>query len=230
MKNEASYINFPIVLMQNAYKDFSSFMMNALLYASYYHCKTSMSFGEDVDKFGDSLRYFGYQNKSSLEINFFKAEQLYDDIPIVVPMTGVSIQVFKDFCFQPKTKEQIAVFLAFIGLKSIIGRKAYCKITNQYFLARMGGFACIKDVPSPLPPSLQDWNTRRKLERIKAELERSWNVNIYGYKMRGFYISIDNKYSRPKLIEVAESKRKSFSTKMLKKLNNEIRLEVLSRI
>jgi hypothetical protein len=218
------------MFMQNAFTDFGTSMTNSLLYASYHHSRTCLEFGDDLNKFIDSLRYFGFEKPRYAESTFARTEALVLDVPMRVPKTGVSIGVFHDFFSHQKSDEQKAIFLAFLALKSIIGRKPYCKLTNQYLIARMGGFASLKDTPTLLPAKLEYWNTRRRLDRIKTELEQNWNVNIYGYRMRGFYASIDAQCPRSKLIEVAEKNRKANATKIIRKLNEEIRKEVLSRI
>jgi hypothetical protein len=81
--------------------------------------------------------------------------------------------------------------LAYLAIKSIIGSKPYIKLTNEFLIARMAGCATIAELPNPLPLPLADYATRRKLDKIKFELQTAWNVNIYSRYVRGFYASID---------------------------------------
>jgi hypothetical protein len=107
-------------------------------------------------------------------------------------------------------------------------------------LARMGGFAKIKDMPNPLPeplaqyaPKFEDYphkDHRRKLNKIKMELQLNWNVNIYGIHTRGFFVSIDNRFDLNKLAFEAEKQRKSTKEKQLKQRKDEARRQALEKL
>ena len=120
--------------------------------------------------------------------------------------------------------------LAYLAIKSIVGTKPYVHITNEFLIARMGGYPSIKAVPEELPEPLAKFATRRKLDSIKFELRKSWNVNIYGFRVRGFYVSIDNQFSLEDLIYEVERRRKSATETKLRQKQNEAILKAKTKL
>jgi hypothetical protein len=201
------YFNFPIQMLQDAFCDIKGTMDKIMDYAGYAHT-LKLELGDDMDKMRSAGSYLGitYEDRSG---SYKNGKIWYDSIPVNSPMVGINIEMCFDFFNNHKTQDDISVLLAFLAIKSIIGRKAYCKMTNEYLITRMGGYARIEDLPNPLPHPLSGYYTRRKLDKMKSELQLNWNVNIYSYYTRGFYVSIDNKFSLDKLVLAAERNRKS---------------------
>lgn len=219
------FLNFPVPLLQDAFRNIPATMNNILNYAGYKH--TLKLHGSDSKKMEDAGSYFGIEWGNTLK-SYRNGETLYNSIPENSPMAGINRDVCFDFYKNPKTPDEIAVLLAFLAIKSIIGIKPYCRVTNAYLIARMAGYAKIEDIPHPLPQPLAQYNTRRKLDKIKNELQLNWNVNIYSRYTRGFYVSIDNKFELNKLVFEAEKRRKSTKEKQLKQRNDEARELALS--
>ena len=217
---EDKFLNFPVQLLQDAFKDIRQTMVNVLDYAGYAH--TLKLHGSDSKKMEDAGHYFGITWGNTLK-SYRDGKTLYESIPQNSPMAGINKDVLFDFYKNTKTLDEIAVLLAFLAIKSIVGIKPYCKVTNAYLIARMAGYAKIEDIPHPLPQPLAQYNTRRKLDKIKKELQLNWNVNIYSRYTRGFYVSIDNKFELNKLVFEAEKRRKSTKEKQLKQRNDEAR-------
>lgn len=225
---EDRYLNFPIQLLQDAFKNPRQTMDNVMNYAGYVHT-LNLKQGSDEKKMNDAGSYFGitWENKKKC---YEDGEALYNSIPANSPMTGINIDICFDFYKNPKTSDEIAVLLAFLAIKSIIGMKPYCKTTNAYLLARMGGYASRIDVVNPLPDPLVKYTTRRKLDKIKMELQLNWNVNIYSRHVRGFYVSIDRRLTLDKLIFEAEKRRKSTKEKQLKQRKDEARRKAMEKL
>lgn len=224
---EDKYLNFPVQLFQDAFKDIRQTMDNIMNYTGYKH--TLQLHGSDSKKMEDAGSYFGIDWGNTMRC-YRSGETLYNSLPENSPMTGINKDVCFDFYKNHKTHDEIAVLLAFLAIKSIIGIKPYCKITNGYLIARMGGYAGVNDMPHPLPEPLAQYNTRRKLDKIKKELELNWNVNIYGTHTRGFYVSIDKKFDMNKLAVEAEKRRKSTKEKQLKQRKDEARRLALEKL
>jgi len=194
-------------------------------YAGYAHTLI-LEFGTDEKKMEEAGSYFGISWGNTKRCFQF-GETLYNSFPKNSPMSGINKNVCFDFYMNHKSFDEIAVLLAFLAIKSIIGVKPYCKTINEYLIARMAGYASIEDVPHPLPEPLAQYITRRKLDKIKKELQLNWSVNIYSRYTRGFYVSIDNKFDLNQLVFEAEKRRKSTKEKQLKQRKDEARRQAL---
>jgi hypothetical protein len=228
MSENEKYLNFPIQLLQNAFKDIHKTMSNIMDYAGYRHT-LKLDFGDEEEKMNDAGDYFNIDLGNTI-VAYHNGESLYRKIKVNSPHTGINKDVCFDFYKNPKRNDEIAVLLAYLGLKSIIGTKPYIKTTNDYLIARMGGFGSLKDVPGQLPEPLALYNTRRKLDRIKFELQLNWKVNIYAKYTRGFYVSFDNTFSLDRLVLEAEKKRKKTAEAQLKQKINEAEEKALKQL
>lgn len=222
------YLNFPIPLLQDAFSDIRKTMNDIMRYAGYAHTP-KLVYGNKYERIEAAGRYFGitFGNVNSV---YTEGKTLHDSLPSNSPMTGISTTICFDFYENHKRPDEIAVLLAYLAIKSAIGAKPYTKLTNEYSVARMGGYANIKDMPNPLPNPLLKYYTRRKLDKIKQELQLNWNVNIYSIYTRGFYVSIDNKFSLDKLVFEAEKRRKSTKEKQLKQKKENARKRALEAL
>lgn len=220
------YLNFPVQLLQGAFKDIHETMSNIMHYAGYVH--TLKLHGNQTKKMDDAGSYFGITWGNTARC-YNNGETIYNSIPENSPMTGINKDVLFDFYNNYKTPDEIAILLAFLAIKSIIGVKPYSKVTNVYLLSRMGGYASIEDYLQSLPEPLVQYATRRKLDKIKSELQLNWNVNIYSTHTRGWYASIDNRFDMNKLALEAEKRRKSTKVKQLKQRKDETRRQALDK-
>jgi len=221
MKGE--YLNIPVQLLQGAFKDIRETMSNIMDYAGYVHA--SKLHGDQTKKMIDAGNYFGITWGNAIRC-YKNGETLYNSLPKNSPMTGINKDVLFDFYKNYKTPDEIAVLLAFLAIKSIIGVKPYSKVTNVYLLSRMAGNASIEELPEPLV----QYATRRKMDKIKSELQLNWNVNIYSTHTRGWYVSIDNRFEMNKLALEAEKRRKSTTVKQLKQRKDEARRLALDKL
>jgi hypothetical protein len=144
-------------------------------------------------------------------------------------MVGINKDVCFDYYKQYKTPDQIAVLLAFLAIKSIVGSKSYYKTNKDQIAVRMAGIVSRKDIDE-VPEQVKQFTTRRKFDKIKFELQTKWNVNFYSYYTRGFYVSIDKKFTLDQLVIEAEKNRKSNQEKQLKQQEKEAREKALKII
>jgi hypothetical protein len=230
------YLNFPVPMLQDAFINIREVMSNIMYYAGYVHT-LKLEHGDDEKKMKSAGEYFGI-TWGSVNGSFREGRELFDSIPENTPKVGINKEVLFDFYKNHKTQDEIAVLLAFLALKSIIGDKPYIRTTNEFMIARMGGYASIKDMPDPLPDPLKKYNSRRMLDKIKFELQTGWNVKYYARYIKGFYVSIynpsesepDKSYTLDKLVLEAEKRRKSNLEKQLKNLTGEARLKALKTL
>lgn len=138
----------------------------------------------------------------------------------ILPM--VNVDLLFNFLNNEKTEFEIMQFLTFIGIKSILGRKQYIKTNYSLIFARAFGYNSVKDVPKALSKEIQPIYDKYKIrwhrDKIKNELEDNWNLKTYSNNTRGFYVSIDSKFSLEDLALVGESSKKK--NKDLKRKND----------
>lgn len=86
------------------------------------------------------------------------------------------------------------LFRAFQAVKSIQGERNYCKMGDKLLVARMSGYHGIKDYEAGEKlAEVEQYNTRRKLERIKLDLEVRYNVRFLApAHCRGYYVTTRN--------------------------------------
>lgn len=137
----------------------------------------------------------------------------------IFPM--VNIDTLFNFLNNEKTDFEIMQFLTFIGIKSILGTKPYIKTNYGLIFARAFGYNSVKDVPKALYKEIQpiynQYEKRWHRDKIKNELEYSWNLKTYSNNTRGFYVSVDSKCSLEALALVGESSKQK--NKDLKRKN-----------
>ncbi len=220
-KDEDKYFNFPVVLLKNAFNDIGFTMSNIMDYAGFVHT-LKFEFGNEQDLMKAAGGFFGI-TYGDPKANYKAGKMIYENLEEKAPMTGINKDVCFDFYKNEKTPDEIAVLLAFLAVKSIVGNKAYVKTSNEFIIARMGGYSSIKDVPKQMPKMLEKYSTRRRLQRIKTDLQISWFVNIYSKKtMRGMYVSLESTFTLEKLIDTAEKNSMKYREKLLQMRKKEI--------
>jgi hypothetical protein len=129
---------------------------------------------------------------------------------VIFPM--VNVDSLFNFINNEKNEFETMQFLAFIGIKSILGTKKYIKTNYGLIFARAFGYNSVKDVPKALSKEIQPIYDKYKIrwhrDKIKNELEDKWNLITYSNNTRGFYVSVDSKFSLEDLALVGESSKK----------------------
>ncbi len=204
MENNEKYLNFPIRLLNGAFSDIKTAMDNIMYYAGFVHCDL-LEIGNNTEKMKASGSYLGITYGNPKEA-YKNGKMLYDSLPENQPMAGINKDTCFDFYKHYKTPDQIAVLLAFLAIKSIVGSKPYYKTNIEQIGCRMAGLVSVKE-KDDIPEDIKNYLSRRKFDKIKYELQVNWNVNFYSYYTRGFYVSIDNKLKLDQLVFEAEKNR-----------------------
>lgn len=227
-KKEQKYFNFPIVLLEGFLDDSNKCLTNIVHYALY--AKTlDYDFGNEEKRMASAEKYFNNRFKTTSKIHAYEnGESIYDSIPYKVPKVGLSISVMADYLKNEKTEFQKVCLLGYLGIRSILQNKAYCKITNKYWLSRMDGKNKAVENLSELSESIQKYANEYQTKKIKSELRDNWFLATYSRYTRGFYVSFNLELDE--LVYQAEKRRKSTKEKQAK-LAEKIALEkALSRL
>lgn len=208
MKDESKYFNFPVQLLDGFLIDHEECLINILHYAIYDHAENKLEEGEIEERIIDSAAFLmveiPFEHWGHVEQN---GEELYNKYSDGSPKVGISRSVYWDFRTNYKTDFEKVTLLALLALKSIVQKKAYCKVTNHFILSRMDGKAGAVKSNEELSLEVQKYANEYQLKKIKYELSENWNLNYYGRYTRGFYVSF--KMELVDLIYQVEKKRKA---------------------
>lgn len=217
------FFNFPVQLMQSA-PNMRVFGDNVMDYCIYKHSLTLEGAAEK--KMKDAAKYFGI-TLGNISRSLRDGRELYDNMPTRPAMTGINKDLLFEFYKEDKTDLEIASLMAFLAIKSILGKKSYTRITNEYLLCRMAGYDS-KNECNELPEYLTPWCKRRGLSRIKLELQKSYGLKIYARYTRGFFVSFS--LTLEELIKEVEMKRKKYYEIHMRNQQSAAVLKVLSQI
>ncbi|WP_027880399.1 hypothetical protein [Mesoflavibacter zeaxanthinifaciens] len=228
-KNNSKYFNFPVQFL-TGFLENPITSLNIICKYCLYHHSLKLNNNKKIDRFIAATFYFdlsyGDGGHQAYVDAMNDAERIYNNSIAEhgenPPKTGLKIEVFKRFIIENKSKFDYTCLLAFLALKSIIGKKPYCKTTNNYWLARMDGKTHSVNDKSELSDQIQKFSNEYQTKKIKSELQNSWGLITYSRYTRGFYISFQMKLED--LIYQAELNRKSTLDKQ-RKLEQKIVLE-----
>jgi len=211
--DDKRYFNVPVQLLQGFMSNTRKCQQDIFDYAIYNHAFNHISEGKELTRIRAALNYYGVKagNENATLSN---GEDLFNSIPEDSPKVGINKDVYFDFYKNEKTDFVKACFLAFLALKSIINKKAYCRITNAYLWARMDGKTHSVDNIEDLSPDIQRFANEYQMRKIKTELRNNWKLVYYGRYTRGCYYSFTLQLDE--LVFQAEKKRKSTIDKMYK--------------
>lgn len=206
-RTKVRYFSFPVELLKGAFTNIAGVCSDAIDYAVYVRCKDYDETPEEVFKF------FGITGNTNAV--FARGEELYNsfDRPVLV---SVNRAIVFDFMENPKTDFEVAIFCAFCGLRSIIGKKPFVKTNNGLLIARIFGYATAKEFEAlrHKPAYYKDYfSTTQKVRYqltekiIKRELSLSWGLKYYSNHSKGFYVSFSLEFES--LVLHAEHSRKS---------------------
>jgi hypothetical protein len=218
MKTEEDYFNFPIQLLGGFMVDHKK-ALNAILCYAVFAGTLKLEFGTELEKFESSADFLKV-SMGSMKFKLLNGKKQYNSLPPNSPKVGLSTSVFWSYLEEDKTDFEKACLLAFLAIKSIVGRKEYCRTTNALILSRMDGrVKSISDI-SELSDEIYFFSNRYQLTKIINELKCNWNLFYYAKGIRGSYVSF--KIDFESLIRIAENARETTKLKQAKALENEI--------
>lgn len=222
-KSKKKYFNFPVVLLEGFLIDHKKCLNDILDYAMYAYCVKYDSDG-DIKR---AARFFGVTLGNEFK-TYGNGNELFDSVPEGLPKVGISIDIFFDYYKNEKSEFQKVTLLAFLAIKSVLQKKAYWNLYNDFLIARMDGKSQpIKDV-NELSPELQKYNKEYQFKKIKNELILNWGLIHYAYYTRGFYVSF--KMPLEDLIFQVEKKKKSNKLKEQKEKETAARATAMERL
>ena len=178
------FFNFPIQLLEDFLDDPVDKLEKIAMYSIYTYSK-DLEHREGLEGFKLGCQYFDvtyndYEKAYTFGMNLYDLYNLdhnsyrksYKEKGN--PMVGINKDTWWQFKEDRKTDFEKVTLLAYLGIKSILQDKAYCKISNNFWLSRMFGSA--KVLPDYLLKlgELGKYNNHYQFRKLKSELERSW--------------------------------------------------------
>lgn len=216
MDPEYRYFIFPVSILSGAFQNINEVCQNAVKYSFYEHANKLT--GTMEQRTVEASEYFHVNGSQTV---YEEGKILFESIPTMTPKVSLKAELVKEYYENPKDEFDIVLFMAFSALRSILGKRAYCKTNNKMMLARMAGMSNTEEILN-LPETLRKYANRYQLEKIKQELMNKWKLNIYGRYTRGFYVSFN--LTLDQLVYEAEKRRKSYTDKS-KKLEVKLSIE-----
>jgi hypothetical protein len=148
---------------------------------------------------------------------------------------SINIRMLNDFLVNDKKEKEWIELIAFLSIRSILGRSKYKLTNNKHILSRMLGVDKYSDLAKVnlsieqnkliIKYTKLDFNGTRnvcphKMKRLFNKLELDWRVLTYSRYTRGLFISIDGKCSLDELVEACERRREKNRVKELQEKKN----------
>ena len=134
------YFTFPIVLLKILHEDHRSFADNAICWTVYNYAETKLHGLPERERVEKALSKYGVSTED-LAGWIRHAKRIHRSIEGSKVMTSIEKRTLFDFLENDKSDAEVNELLAFAALRSVIGKKPYCKITDNYWLSRMAGGA-----------------------------------------------------------------------------------------
>jgi hypothetical protein len=223
------FFTFPVCLLENGIEDIKKVASLILTYCVYNEARKNT--GTIDEKMKKAIKYFKlpYYVNFSYPPLYNEGELLFNSIPPKAPKTSLNVNIVSEFHKENKDEFEIVCFLAFAALRSILQKKPFVRITNDFFLARMAGHnKALKEEGEPLPEALKKYCNRYQIDKIKTELRNNWRLKYYGFKTYGFYISFQLELTD--LIFQVEKKRKKNVNRLYKEEEKEAKRKAIYRL
>ncbi|MBK6783483.1 MAG: hypothetical protein IPG79_06745 [Saprospiraceae bacterium] len=123
------YFNFPIVLLKEFLIDDRECLNNIFDFAIYSYL--NKEYESDFSQIKEAESFFGV-NIGNKRRSFDNGKTLFESIPENLPFIGIRKSIWFDYYTNQKTEYQKVVLLAFIAIKSIVGKKPIVKQIIYY--------------------------------------------------------------------------------------------------
>lgn len=210
----------------NGKKNKREFLTEVLYYSIFSHAETLQDKNEydenDTQRFSVAAKYLKV-TLGNIEDSYKIGKSLYYTHSDNLCLANLSKDIFWQYYNESKSDFDWRCLLAFLALKSIIGRKKYTKTNNTFLLSRMAGFSATNaDHGIKI--------TRYQLDKIKTELQLNWHIVYHGKNTRGFFVGIDINISLEDLMLDSETKKKSNREKALREQKNIVYMNTMEKL
>ncbi|MFZ4401983.1 MAG: hypothetical protein ACOYO1_18280 [Bacteroidales bacterium] len=186
-KKDIKYFTFPICLLNGAFDDIHTVTDNIIDYSIYKH-SLKLDLGTEKNKMQAALDFYELipgnikkMTDNGKMLNNSKSER--------TALTSINRDMVFDFYKNYKSEFDIACFCTFAAIKSILGKKEFCKTNKEFIISRAFSYNSISDVPEIKPILFKKYSKRYHIDLVLIELQTNWGLSLFSDHSRGFYLS-----------------------------------------
>src|SRR5690242_7142518 len=131
------FFNFPIQMMQGVlegWKEKDEFLRDILYFHIENHAQKIEDHNEyeetEEQRFKRSAEFWGVKMSGNIERSYERGAELLEEFEKSKVFVGISTEIFWNFYQNEKTQFEWECLVAFLALKSILGKKTFCKSNN----------------------------------------------------------------------------------------------------
>jgi hypothetical protein len=145
----------------------------------------------------------------NLEVILSNGRQIKAKLTKGHPMPMAKIDTLLEFKNKDKTEFELAQYVAYLAINSIIGQKRYFPTNKDMIRARMFGFAKYSLVPAVVKqtPLFKKYCHRYHMDKILKALVSNWKLHTYSKQMRSLYVCYSRKMTLEQLVHVALARK-----------------------
>lgn len=223
--SKEKYFNVPIQLFAEFMEDSTKCLSNVFDYSVYYQSIDLT--GTEAERHKAACKPYGV-TPSNRSQSIRNGKELIQNTPANSPKVGLKLSLFWDYYKNEKSDFEKLCLLGFLGIKSILQNKAYCKIDNKFWLSRMDGKTKSVSEIWELSEIIRKYSTEYQTVKIKTELRDNWGLTTYSRYTRGFYVSFN--LTLDQLVFEAEKRRKSTKEKQFKEAEKEAKKKAFEKL
>lgn len=223
MVKKIEYLTFPVLLLKGMFENPKTTVNNVFYYCGYAVANKTDYFDpiEGIEAAGNFLGIEWGNAKLTLK----EGKRLFESMPDKSPITSIRKDILFDYYNNEKSEFEIACFLAFAALRSIMQAKPYSKTNKGLIHARMFGYRSVKEIPVHLMEGFEvKYSTRRRMDRIIQELEFTWGLKMFSNHTRGLFVSF--KMDHEALARICETQKMKYKEKVLKEKKKSALLKI----
>jgi len=180
------------------------------------------------------LSYNSLGISGNIEQSLKIGKEIETQIQTGEPQPMISKSLLFDFRDKEKSEFDLIQLVAYVGIKSILGKKQYIKTNKMHILSRMFGYASIEHLKNKRQPVINDliekYSCRYHIDKVLLNLELNWKIITYSNNMRGMYVAMENKISIDELALIAEAKKQKTKVDALKQQKKEATQKALMQL
>jgi hypothetical protein len=182
------YLNIPIPMLKELHINRKKFYEEVFNVGTYLYSKTLK--GSEEECYRDALKFLGF-TEGNISFDIMNAKDVLNRLPQKYPFVGIEIHILFDYYKNEKDDFDIVCLGSFLGIKSILGKKTYCKTNKGLIHARMFGYSSVKEVPKQLTPIQLKYQIRWHMDKVLLKLQMNWYLTVVSDHNRGMYISFN---------------------------------------
>ncbi|MFA5300198.1 MAG: hypothetical protein WC389_18580 [Lutibacter sp.] len=186
--NDKRFLNIPVPMMKDLHINSKGFFSDVFDVGIYLYSKTLK--GSEEKCYRDALKFLGI-TQGNIKTGISNAKRILCRMPEKYPIVGIEKNMLFDYYKNEKSDFDIICLGTFLGIRSILGTKQYCKTNKALIHARLFGYITAKELPAKLTPIEKKYQIRWHMDKVLIELQTNWFLKLISNHQRGMYISFD---------------------------------------